>query len=403
MPSPTSPKASPLRLLIIILALWSAGLGGAAQFAKMGVPLPELEAIYPQAGAAIGWLVSLISAMGVVFGVIAGILAARLGFKQLLIVSLLAGAVLSLVQALLPAFPAMLGLRVLEGLSHLGIVVSAPTLIGTLTPPNWRAAAMTLWGTFFGVAYALTAWLGMPLVAEHGPASLFLGHGIWMAAIALLLLVLLPNTSGYGTKAPSTTLSLTGILVRHRDIYRSPSIAAAPLGWLFYTFTFISLLTVLPRVVEADHRAFVTAAMPLASIVVSLTLGVLLLRYVSAVSVIVIGFATSILLSILLIVMPPTPFICIAIFGALGLVQGASFAAIPQLNPAAEHQALANGGMAQMGNLGNMLGTPVMLAVLAGSGVATMMVLVMLCYSTGILAHSLLARRRQADRAANGG
>jgi DHA1 family inner membrane transport protein len=45
--------------------------------------------------------------------------------------------------------------RVLEGLSHLAIVVVGPTAIAGLAPGRGQGAAMTLWSSFFGVTYAV--------------------------------------------------------------------------------------------------------------------------------------------------------------------------------------------------------------------------------------------------------
>ena len=382
------------RTLVLILSLWAAGLCAAAQFAKVGVPLAEMARAYPGAGAPLGLAVSLISLLGIAFGLVAGLLVARIGARAVLLGSLALGAALSFAQVPLPPLPLLLALRMLEGASHLGIVVAAPTLIGTLAPPAWRSAAMTLWGTFFGVAFALVAWAGLPLVDAYGPGALFVAHGTATAAAGLLLFALLPrrvpiDAAGSGLPSPRD------VLERHRAAYASPRTSAPALGWLFYTFTFVALVTVLPQIVPPADRAFVAGAMPLASIVTSMLLGVALLRVVSAVMVVQIGFALSVIVGALLVVLPVTPLLCIALFGALGLVQGASFAAVPQLNPAPADQALANGAMAQMGNLGNVSGTPVLLAVLAASGKTTMMGIVIACYAVAVTVHLALARRRR--------
>ena len=52
-----------------------------------------------------------------------------------------------------------------------------------------------------------------------------------------------------------------------------------------------------------------------------------------------------------------------ALAGAMGIVQGASFAAIPQLNHSAEDRARASGAVAQLGNLGTTTGTPLLSAL----------------------------------------
>ena len=384
----------------LVLLLWAGGLGAAAQFAKMGLILPELAGAYPGRGAGTGLLVSLIGLVGVGLGLVMGLLAARIGPRRLLLAALALGAGVSGAQATLPPFGVMLGLRVVEGMSHLGVVVAAPTLIAQVAGPRHRPLAMTLWGTFFGTAFAAVAWAGLPLVAARGPGALFAAHAAFMAAAALALLLALPRAAG-GPAAERAPLGASAVARRHAAAYASPFLAAPALGWAFYTLTFVALLGVLPGTVAPGDRALLAGAMPLASIAVSMTLGVALLRWTSAVGVVCLGFAAAIGLGTALLLAPGTPWLCVALLGALGLVQGASFAAIPQLAPVPADQALANGAVAQTGNLGNLLGTPLLLAVLSGVGFGAMMALAIACWGMGLLAHAALARRR-ARTAAQG-
>ena len=378
--------------LLLILALWGAGLGGAAQYAKFSVIFDLLPAAYPQAGPALGWIVSLVGLVGIVFGVAAGVLVARIRYRRALLAALWLGAGISAAQALMPGFGLMLALRGLEGLSHLGIVVAAPTLIAQLAPAAWRGFALTLWGTFFGVAFAVLAWLGRPLALEHGIPALFAAHAVYMAAFALLL--------GAGLRAlpqeATPAFSLPQVLRDHAAIYRSPFLLAPAAGWLFYTFCFVSILTVLPPWLAPEARGPVMAAMPLASIAVSMTLGVVLLRVISAVGVVMLGFGLSALCMPLLWIWPAAPVLCLLLAGAMGLIQGASFAAVPQLNTTPAAQARANGAMAQMGNLGNTLGTPVMAAALAGLGYAALPILAGAAFLAGLLAHLALGKARRS-------
>lgn len=78
----------------------------------------------------------------------------------------------------------------------------------------------------------------------------------------------------------------------------------------------------------------------------------------------------------------------------LGLVQGACFAAVPQLNQCAAQQAQAYGAMAQTGNLGNTLGTPILLAVLGGAGYAGLVWTVMALLWMGWAVHRAMQDRR---------
>jgi len=80
--------------------------------------------------------------------------------------------------------------------------------------------------------------------------------------------------------------------------------------------------------------------------------------------------------------------------GALGIVQGASFAAIPELNPTAEGRAKAAGAVAQLGNLGTTTGTPVLAALLAAAGPGGLAAAAVVLCGIGIAVHALQGWRR---------
>ena len=376
----------------LIFALWGAGLGAAAQYGKVSVIFDLLPGVYPGAGASIGFIVSLVGFVGIVFGVVAGLVVARIRYRRALLAALWAGAAVSMVQAFLPPLPWMLLSRVIEGASHLAIVVAAPTLIAQLSAPKDRGLTLTLWGTFFGVAFAVLAWLGRPLALSFGLPALFAAHAVYMAGFALYLSAKLRALPDEGAQPP---FSLLQILRDHVTIYRSARIPAAAAGWLFYTFSFVSILTVLPPYLDASQRHLIMGAMPLTSIVVSMTLGVFLLRVISPVRVVELGFALSALCMIWLWVSPGAPLACLALAGAMGLIQGASFAVVPDLNAAPATQAQANGAMAQMGNIGNTIGTPIMAAALVGMGYQALPLLAGTAFVGGLAVHLFLGVLRK--------
>ena len=375
----------------LILLLWGAGLGAAAQYAKVSVIFDQLPDVYPDAGAALGFAASLVGFIGIIFGVVACLLVERIRYRRALLWALWLGAVVSALQSFLPSFEWFLVLRGIEGLSHLAMVVAAPTLIAQLSAPQHRGLSLTLWGTFFGVAFAVLAWGGLPLVAAYGVSSLFAAHAVYMAVFAVILTFSLQALPTSGTPEK---LHITSILRDHIAIYRSPRISAAGLGWFFYTFCFVSVLTVMPSFIDPSERAFVTGAMPLASIASSMTVGVWALRHISAVGVVIWGFGCSIVSMVWLGIDPANAYGCIALAASLGLIQGASFSAVPQLNNTAETQAQANGAMAQMGNVGNTIGTPIMVAALAGFGYVALPVFVSIALLMGLLVHLILRRVR---------
>ncbi len=366
MATPDDPAGS--TPVVLVVSLWLAGLAAAAQFGKISVVFDSLATVY-SGPAAVGFVVSLVGVVGLVFGTTAGLLIGRAGVRRVLLGALMLGAAVSLFQAGMPALPLMLASRVVEGVSHLAIVVACPLLIAQVSAPRHIGFTMTLWSTFFGVSFTLMAWIGVPFAAAHGPAALFVGHAGLMAAAALLLWRQVPHDPPAGARIP---LSAMVLLRQHLTIYRSARIAAPGLGFVFYAAIYIAVLTVYPPFLPGTWRAFVAGAMPLASIVVSLTVGVALLQRVPAVRVAQLGLALTVLSAVALWLAQgftgAMVGLSLVMGAALGLVQGASFAAIPELNASASDRAAASGALAQLGNLGTTTGTPILVGLTTALG-----------------------------------
>ncbi|WP_240783964.1 MFS transporter [Tabrizicola caldifontis] len=375
--------------MFLVLLLWCAGLGAAAQFGKISILYETLRTTYGGGGeVALGLVVSIVGMVGLIFGTTAGLLVARIGPRRAIVAALAAGAAMSALQALLPPYPLMLASRIVEGASHLAIVVVGPTMIATLAPEHRRPLAMTLWSSFFGVTYTILALIG----PHAGPTGLFLGHAAWMGALAAILaLTLPPDPRGHA-------LPMDNLLAQHARIYASPRLAAPAMGFCCYTFLYVAVLTLLPPETPATHRALIAAGMPLVSIAVSLTLGVWLLGRMSAVALVQTGYAVAIPGFLILWVfwgqgagMVAGGFLLSA---ALGIVQGASFAAIPELNASPDDRARAAGAVAQLGNLGTTTGTPVLAALLANAGPAGLTAAAVTLSALGLAIHAVQKARR---------
>ncbi len=380
--------------MLLVLLLWAAGLGAAAQFGKISVLYQDLRALYGGAGeAGLGLVVSVVGMVGLIFGTTAGLLVARIGPRRAIVAGLALGAAVSALEALLPPLPVMLAARVLEGVSHLAIVVVGPVMIATLAPAARRPLAMTLWSSFFGVTYALLALIAPALTGFGGAPALFLAHAGWMALLAGVLAAALPPDP------PRTAPAAGNLLAQHAEIYASPRLAAPAMGFCFYTFLYVAFLTLLPPAAPESVRAAMATGMPLASIAVSLTLGVRLLRRMRAVRLVQWGYAAALpgVLALALFWGQGVGMLLAGLWisAALGIVQGASFASIPELNAAPEDRARAAGAIAQLGNLGTTTGTPLLAALLAGAGPWALAGVAALGCAAGIGLHAWQARRRQ--------
>lgn len=384
----------PVSPILLAFALFFAGLGAAGQFAKIGVIFDYIsEAYSDSSGLLLGLLVSGVGLPGLIFGSTAGILLARAPLKLVMIISLAAAAVLSLVDTLMPSLPIFLGLRVIEGFSHLAIVICGPVIIAETLQGKDRAFAMTLWSTFFAVCFAFMAWAGRPLVAAYGIPSLFMAHAIYMAAMAVLMVVVLAPDK----KQVNGPLNLGAIIRQHRDIYASPWIAAPALGFMFYTAMYVAILSLLPPL-TGEWQSFIATAMPLVSIFASLTLGSYLIARYSAVLIVQGGFALATLAALMMWLGWSLPAVMVGgtllLSAAVGLVQSASFAAIAELNDTHEARSAATGAIAQLGNVGTTSGTPILAALIASYGINGLGMFTLMLSLGGIAVHQWLKWRR---------
>ena len=374
----------------LIFLLYAGGLGAAGQFAKIATIFPEIQTLYPASVVTQGLIMSVIGFLGVIFGIFVGQIVSSLGYRKMLIAGMLLGAAMSFVQAFLPPLPLFLASRMIEGLAHLAIVVAAPTLVTQVTAPNKRYLSMTLWSSFFGVGYALCASAAPFALEIAGPPALFAGHGIYMLVLAGLSFLCLPRLGL--ERAPLPTLN--DVIARHIRVYRSPYQSPAALGWLFYTLTYLALLTVLPPLFPAEHRLALATMLPIVSILSSFTLAATLMRFLSAVTVAQIGFAGGIAAALWMAVFGVSTELAVAIFVVMGLLQSAGFALVPELNKDPQDQALAMGGIAQMGNLGTMSGTPILLFLLSLMGTGAIPLFLALIFAGGLTAHAIAKRLR---------
>ena len=385
----STPFPSSTRWLAVLL-IWCAGFAAAAQFAKISVSFDLLEAIYPEAALGIPVILSILGIFGLIGGATAGIVISRFGPARLLIAALAFGAVLSALQAFLPPYPVLLALRLIEGLSHIVLVVAGPTLMVAVSAPRDHRTVMAIWATFFGVGFALTAWLGFPLAQSQGVSALFQAH-----ALALLILAVALRLVGL-PRLPRASAPSQGWIATHLAIYRNLPTALPGMVFLWHTITYVALLTLLPALGPAGTQGLLGTLLPLTGLVGTFTAMALIRRHGSLPGIAITGFAGTALLVLLLTQLQGTsafvPVAALLSFFA-GLVPGAAFAMVPAFNGDAIAQSRANGALAQLGNLGTVSGTPILAFALASAGIFGL-ALVALCFAALGISVTLIGTRR---------
>tara|TARA_R110002126_G_scaffold16497_5_gene65788 strand:- start:637 stop:1821 length:1185 start_codon:yes stop_codon:yes gene_type:complete len=390
-------QPSSYKSVIQIFLLWFAGLTAAAQFAKFSIPFQNLAEIYPNAGTNLGLLVSLIGFIGIICGLFASMLVSRFGYKRMLVIALILGAAISFVQSTLPSFQTMMVFRIIEGISHLIIVVAAPTLIVQLSPQKYVSAYMTLWSSFFSIAFAIVSWGGMPLINNYGIGSLFSILTISMVVIAVCIYLYLPDEKTTGSDI--TGFSIRSIWNVHIQTYSSAFMSAPAIGWLFYTLTYVSMITIVPTLFDDQTPVYFIGILPLVSIATSFICGGFLLTRFKAVDIIIYAFIVACFALVAYWFDIQIEYISLVIFAVLGVVQSSTFASVPQLNTDMSSQSKANGALAQMGNLGNTIGTPILLFVLSIAGMNGFITAIIAIYMAGAGAHYYLTRQRTKQEA----
>ncbi|WP_420863198.1 MFS transporter [Algirhabdus cladophorae] len=386
-------SALPKYPIAVILLIWLAGLGAAAQFGKLAVAFGALRQIYDVSEVWLGFLMSSVGVVGLVFGVVGGVIVDRIGLRKMLLLGLLVSGFISLLQSLMPVYPVLLASRFVEGIAHLVIVVAAPVLVAQYASDRLRPAFMTLWGAFFGVSYAVIAVIAGPVIARFGVGGLIFGHGIYMLILALILLAVLPTAPRQRDQPPR--LSIKDWVTVHVQIYRSPWLSAAALGFVWYTMMYIALLAYLPDFMTPKEAAVASGLMPLLSIVVSLTLGVWMLSRMGGVRVVIWGFALMGVAGFLVLVAPASLFwAALVITGISGIIPSGSFSSLSELNTSETDRAYAMGAMAQMGNVGTTCGAPLLAALLVTRNPTAFAIFIALCSAIGICVVAWLRIRR---------
>lgn len=380
---------------LAVLLLWFAGISSAMQFAKFSVSYNDLLEYYQMGPALTGASISVVGIVGLIFGATAGIMVARLGYRRVLISALIFGALLSAIQAMLPSFEVILITRLLEGFSQLGVVVAAPTMIAKLSAPQHRSITMGIWGTFFGVAFAIAGSAGKYVLSQYQLSGLYVSHAILIGGMALVIWRTIENNESlYNSPQATDNESYLRKLGR---IYQTPRTFLPALVFLFYTCTLVSLLTYIPNFIQSNTlRTTMQVVLPLMSTAGTFSAGALS-QYVMRPQYV--AWMAYVTLALGAMLVPYTLgydhiFSINAAFMILilGMIPGAALSMVPRLARNSDEQANGYGLIAQLGNLGGAIGPPSFAALISTFGASGMVSMIWVICGFGALFAWLAAR-----------
>jgi len=368
----------------IVIMLWLAGIAAAMQFAKFSFAFDFLRNQYNVSPFWMGLSLSVVGLIGLIFGITISIYISKIGQNKILLISLLLGVIISFIQALNPIFPIVFISRILEGVSHLGIVVTAPIIMILLSSEKNHSIVMGLWSSFFGIAFSVTAWAGKPIMELFSVSGLFLIHAVLLFVIFLILFFSIRKID-----IPHNENNKISFLAAHIKVYSNWRTVSPGTLFFFHTFMYIALFTFLPRLSENENtKNLLLVVLPLISIIGTMIAGVISQYFVSPAKLSVVAYI-SLLVLIFVVKLSfnnNTFFVAASMVLILfsGIIQGSVFSLIPNISLTTEEQTNANGAVAQLGNLGSTLGPPIFSYFLT-SGRDSIIIIVMLLSLLGTI------------------
>ncbi|MCS0595401.1 MFS transporter [Massilia agri] len=252
----------------------AAGIVTAFQAGKAAIATPWLLADMGLDLSAAGWLTGIFALLGILGGIPAGALVARVGDRPVLLAGLAAALLGAVLGALAPDYAVLLGARILEGLGFLFITVAGPAILERAVLPARREFAFGLWSCFMPAGLALAMGVG----PQYGDWRNLWWASAGLAAAVLAAAALLPPAPA---RASLPMRSIGGdalsVLGNRRAVLLALCFALYSLMF-FALFGFLPVLLVERMGVDGQAAGLLAALAAAANIIGNLAAGRLLAR-----------------------------------------------------------------------------------------------------------------------------
>lgn len=344
-----------------VLAIFAVGVCAAFLVGKVPVALPVLRS---EAGLTLfeaGLMVSMLSLVSGIGGMVIGALAEVSGLRRTAVIGIVVGVVGGIGGALAVSPMQLLASRAVEGVGFFMMSVSLPGLIIEISDNKRRQSAMGLWGGYLPMGAGLILLIGGVIIAGVGWRGLwYVISGALMVMLALLLWAaprpVRRNIAGK-ERALVKTIAETA---RSRGAVMLAVTFGCYSGQYLAVTAFVPLILVEQANWALTSAAAVGAVVMMSNAVGNIAAGVLLDRGVQRATLIVIAaFAMGVGA---LIVMSSALEVPVRMAGAIGfscvggLIPGALFAGVRQNAPSPAHVSTVNGLMLQAVAIGQFIG-----------------------------------------------
>lgn len=360
--------------MVVSLALL-AGATAAAYVGKASAALPLIRGELNLTIVEAGWTVSLIAAMAMATGVIAGMTADKVGHRRLLIIGLLTLAVSSAAGSVAGSPGVLLVTRFFESVGFISVAASAPALVTTSILARHREVVLGVWGVWFPVGIALSMIISPLILGPLGWRGLWV---FWAVAAIALVAALLVKRPPAAPRDEASRPQPHSFLASVRLILGRPGPLLLALNFAVFAAQWGSMMTWIPSFLVEQRSLPVSTAAVLGGLVVAVNIpgnlhgSWLLHRGVKRRQLI--GY-THLAMAVLAVGIFSDALPDLARYGlalafsfAAGYLPAGIFASGPVHAPTPSQYGAINGMIIQGSNTGNFFGPPAVAAVVAAWG-----------------------------------
>ena len=384
----------------------AAGICAALHVGKLPPAIPVLQQQLGVTLVQAGFLLSTVQMAGMLLGLAVGLSADRVGLRRSMITGLLVLAIASALGATATSVHWLLGLRALEGMGFLLVVMPGPGLIRRSVAPQDLGKRMGWWGSYMPLGSALGLLVG-PWVLQH------LGWPAWwllaaaLSALASLAVWRWVPADAVFAKPAATQAGADNWRARLALTLTSPGPWLVALCFGVYSGQWIGVVGFLPAMygqagLSAQVAGALTALVAAANMLGNVASGQLLARGVSAQRCLQLGFAVMALCTLVAfgqwggVGLPlAARFAAVLAFSAVGgLIPGTLFTSAVHLAPSVQTVSTTVGFMQQLSAIGQFAVPPLVaaLATVMGGWHGTWMLTGTLC-AVGIALAALVQRQ----------
>lgn len=386
----------------IVLVLLSGALV-AAQVGKVPPLLPAIRGELDIDLVGAGWLTSLTTLTGALFGATFGFVVDRIGAGRMLLagLALLIGA--GLAGAIAFSEASLAFTRALESIGLLAVVVSGPRLLYAASPQRLRGLTMGLWGCYMPAGMALMMF-AIPLLGQQNWREVWLLNAGMLAVLLLAAGIVLRGFLG-------PVIPTTGPRLDLRTVLSLPAPWVLAIAFALYSMQWFAVASWLPTyLIETFGQTAAEAAWAAASVV-----GVNVLGNIAGAWLVHRGVGRARIVSLAYLAMAAgsigifagggvsvlLPIVAALFFSAVsGVLPAAVLAGAARHAPGPGEVGLVSGIIVQGANLGSLAGPPATAAaVLLIGGWSDLHWLLIGVNAAGLLLALLLARLERGKTA----